>query len=145
MSERSNVLTFTAVAISLFEEDGVLTVAFGDSESPAPDNYLILQREIPRAQLGSADDYYFELNDRSMSGEGGFERAYFQDDDFIIDFAQDAAKRYGLASVRIRHARSGRDPQALRAALHAVLDDTGCAFDDLDAADIAMPANTKPA
>lgn len=130
MSEKSNALTFTAAATSIYTEDDVLTVAFADSMSADPENYLILQQEVPRAEGNKEDDYYFELNDRSTSGEGGFERAYLDHGDLVIVLAEKLAKKYAFSSIRIRGVESTCDVEALRESLHAVFDNTGCSLED---------------
>lgn len=130
MSEESNTMTFKAAATSVYMEDGVLTVAFADSMSAAPENYLILQQEVPRAESNKEDDYYFELNDRSISGEGGFKQAYLDHGDLVIVFAEALVEKYEVSSIRIRDVQSTCDIEALRESLHTVFDNTGCSFDD---------------
>jgi hypothetical protein len=125
-----NSLLFKASVASMYAEDGVLTVAFADSTSSDPENYLILQQESPRVEGNREDDYYFEINDRSMSGEGGFQRAYLDGGDLIIAFAEDLKKKYSCSFLKIVGVESVCDVEELRKALHAVFDNTGCIFDD---------------
>lgn len=130
VSEESNTMTFKAAATSVYTEDGVLTVAFADSVSVDPENYLILQQEVPRAEDNKEDDYYFEFNDRSMSGEGGFNRAYLDHGGLVIVLAEALAKKYAFSSIRICGVQSTCDVGVLRESLHSVFDNTGCLFED---------------
>jgi len=130
VSEESNAMTFKAATTSVYTEDGVLTVAFADSMSADPENYLILQQEVPRAADNRKDDYYFELNDRSMSGEGGFKRANLDHGDLVIVLTEALAKKYAFSSIRIRDVQSTCDVEALCESLHSVFDNTGCLFED---------------
>lgn len=123
-------MTFKAAVTSVYTEDGVLTVAFADSMSADPENYLILQQEVPRAEDNKEDDYYFELNDRSMSGEGGFKRAYLDHGDLVIVLAEALVKKYAFSSIKICDVQSTCDVEALRESLHSVFDNTECSFED---------------
>ncbi|WP_338849531.1 hypothetical protein V8J88_10910 [Massilia sp. W12] len=75
---------FKAKFTTSYEEDGVLTVAFSDSEKPDPENYIILQRAIPE----DPDDYFFEINSRELSGEGGFFSAELNENELKIIFSE---------------------------------------------------------
>jgi len=122
-------LLFKAVVASMYTEDDVLTVAFADSTSADPENYLILQQDFPRANDNREDDYYFEINDQSMSGEGGFLQAYLDKGDLVIVFAEQLTKKYSCSLLRIVGVESTCNVEELRMALHAVFDNTGCYFD----------------
>ncbi|NTX29778.1 hypothetical protein HT746_22075 [Burkholderia pyrrocinia] len=123
------MLLFRAAVTAIYTEDGVLTVAFADSTSAEPENYLILQQEVPRAETDESDDYYFEISDRSISGEGGFQRAYFEGDDLVILFAEELGRKHSSQGLRIIGVKSTCDVVELRTALHDVFDKTKCYFD----------------
>ncbi|HDR8967860.1 Imm10 family immunity protein [Burkholderia vietnamiensis] len=129
MDNKYNLLTFRAAMAAIYTEDGVLTVAFADSTSPEPENYLILQQDVPRVQSDVSDDYYFEISDHSMSGEGGFQRAYFDGDDLILLFSEELAEKYSIQGLKLLGAKLTCDVTELHAALLDVFAKTKCQFD----------------
>ena len=64
-------------------ENGILTIAFADSEKPNPDNYLILQREVDDLEY-----YYYEINSQQYSGIGGFKKVEIYSDKLVIYFQE---------------------------------------------------------
>ena len=64
-------------------EDGILTIAFADSEKPNPDNYIILQREVDDLEY-----YYYEINSQQYSGIGGFKKVEIYSDKLVIYFQE---------------------------------------------------------
>jgi len=78
-----NIFKFSAKKIFFEIEDSIQTVAFAKTDVPDPDAYLILQQEIPEN-----NEYYFEINSREMSGEGGFKKARLSKNEFQISFSK---------------------------------------------------------
>ncbi|BEU27120.1 hypothetical protein [Paraburkholderia sp. 22B1P] len=129
VGNESNILVFRAAVTAIYTEGGVLTVAFADSTSAESENYLILQQEAPRAKTNESDDYYFEINDRSISGEGGFQRAYSDGDDLVILFAEELSRKHSCQGISVIGVKSTCDVAELLTALHDVFDKTRYHFD----------------
>lgn len=75
------VMKFSAENVYYAVEDEILTVAFADSMSPDPNNYLILQREID-----GSETYYYTVNSQHYSNDGGFKAVEILPNQLIIDF-----------------------------------------------------------
>jgi hypothetical protein len=124
----NRILTFKAAVASIYTEYDVLVVAFADSTEAEPENYLILQQFSPCAE--NENDYWFEINAPSISGYGGFQQIYLDKGNLVIVFTEALAKQHSYAQLKIVDVESACDVEALRTALHAVFDNTGCPFDE---------------
>lgn len=78
-------IAFTAAVTSIYMEDKILTIAFADSNSQEPENYLIIQQNVPQVK---GDEFYFEINDQSFSGEGGWRLVRLEEGNLLIVFAE---------------------------------------------------------
>jgi hypothetical protein len=90
-------LVIDAVFFNASVEDDIQTVAFANSHDPDPTQYLILQRAVPE----DIDPYYFEVNSREISGEGGFSKAFLTPTKLEIDFSTELQERYKFLGICI--------------------------------------------
>lgn len=105
-------------------EDAIQTVAFSETDSADPDVYLILQRGIP-----DEDQYYFEFNSRSWSGEGGFSKAHLTKHSLCIEFGENLKNKYKTDEVEIKFgALSQNEFEELKASLENIFVNSDCNF-----------------
>jgi hypothetical protein len=90
-------LMIDAVFFNASVEDDIQTIAFANSHDPDPMQYLILQRAVPE----DVDPYYFEVNSREISGEGGFSKAILTPSKLEIDFSTELQRRYKFLGICI--------------------------------------------
>jgi hypothetical protein len=90
-------LMIDAVSFYASVEDDIQTVAFANTHDPDPTQYLILQRVVPE----DTDPYYFEVNPREISGEGGFSKAFLTPSKLEIVFSTELQKKYKFLGICI--------------------------------------------
>jgi hypothetical protein len=119
-------MKFLAKQIHTYFEDEVQTVAFADSDNADPNVYLILQRGNVNDEL-----YYFELNGRETSGEGGFCSAELTLNNFIIQASESLQQKMAIFNGEIEiilHQIKDKQLIELNVALVKIFVNSDCEF-----------------
>jgi hypothetical protein len=117
-------LTIKVAFSAHYIEDGIQTVAFANSKDPEPSEYLILQRAVPEDE----DEYYFEVNSREISGEGGFEKAVLEPLKLEIGFSKKLQRRVDCSGLTIQFDQATREDDVLIDALESIFRRSDCSW-----------------